>query len=146
MEPPVHKARAPRRWAAILACALLAVGPWLPFGCESSYSMVGKSPIWAEYSFGSLAADLPRSTRVPAVVGAADAALRHRGYSITSAAATEEEGAVHAVPPASGGGRGVGVWARAIGEGTRVKVKVGLVGNEALSRAVLEDILRRLGL
>lgn len=114
-------------------------------GCRSSYSEVGKSQVWAEYSYGTLSADLPAGVRVPAVVAAAESSLKQRGYSVASRRATAEEGAVEGKASAGGVGDDVDVGVRAVNAATRVRVRVGLVGDEARSRGILDDVMRRLG-
>ena len=125
----------------LVVLGLLAAG-----GCQASYSQAGATRTVAAYEFGSLKADLPQTCRVPAVVAAGEAALRHRGYAITASSATDESGTVEAKSPAARNLGNAEVWAEVIPDGTRVGVKVGLLGDEDASRAILDDVLRRLGL
>jgi len=108
----------------------------------------------AAYSFRTLSANLGMDIRVPVVVTAAEQALGERGYTISSRRMTEDSGRVVAVAAGSSLGHGfrdglserVVVTAQLTARGTRVKVSAQPLGNEAISRAILDDILLRLGL
>ena len=108
-------------------------------GCQVPTRAQGASGTVAEYSFGSVKADLPGRCRVPAVLSAADSVLRRRGYSVSAEAVTESEGQVRAQAV---GADSVTVSAVVVPGGTRVGVRVGLVGDETLSRSILDDVLR----
>ncbi len=128
---------------AVAAVCLAAAGG----GCQTSVKpQEGSSRTVAAYSWGTLEADLPIRCRVPAVIGAADASLRRRGYAVASGGATEDSGEVRGEPAPSSDAASVTVGARAVPGATRVSVKVGLIGNETLSRAILDEILQRFGL
>jgi hypothetical protein len=99
----------------------------------------------AEYNFGTLEADLPGSCRVPAVLSAAETTLRRRGYSVERRGWTEEVGGMDAEPGAGSDGGGVEVDARTVPYGTRVAIRVGMLGDETRSRDVLNEVLARLG-
>lgn len=141
---PVY-ARRRLRGTGMALCVL--AGAFAPgSGCQTSIKQEGASRTAAAYSFGTLEADLPQSVRVPAVLGAADAALRRRGYSVPSGAATEDRGEVRGEPSAQSDASSVRVNAWIVPGATRVGVKVGWVGDETLSRAILDEVLQRLGL
>jgi len=80
------------------------------------------------------------------VVSAADATLRRRGYSIKSGATTEDRGEVCGEPAASSDAASVRVNAFVVPGATRIGVKVGWLGDETLSRAIVDEVLQRLGL
>ena len=63
---------------------------------EALQLLVGNTPTAAAYEFGTLKADLPSAVRVPAVIAAGRASLRHRGYSIADTSATVERGSIEA--------------------------------------------------
>ena len=90
--------------------------------------------------------------RVPAVMAAAESALVQRGYSVVSRRGTEDSGRVEAVPPGArhsvwpGASERVLVSARVTPRGTQVKVTVEPLGDEAIARAILDDMLYRLGI
>lgn len=133
------------RALALSVAALLCAAVFI--GCETTTARQGSSQILAGYNIGTLEADLPEQTRPQAVIAAGEAALRHRGYSVTSNTSTADRGSVEAKPPHGGFFDGTTeVWARLGSYGTRVGVKVGLAGNETESRAILDEILARLGL
>lgn len=100
----------------------------------------------AAYGVRKLRTELPSSVRVPAVIAAADAALRDRGYGVTLSHATEDSGRVEAEPRTAGVLKSVVVMAKTIPDGTRVEVLVTPWGSEAKSRSILDGILVRLGL
>jgi hypothetical protein len=104
----------------------------------------------AAYRLGSLRAEVSDLVRVPAVIAAADAALRSRGYGITSQQVTADRGWIRARPPGATEPavidlQDVTVWARVSTNGTLVGVDVKPMRAEAQARAVLDDVLRRLG-
>ena len=123
-----------------LGAALLVCG-----GCRASVQRQGESQVLASYLGRTLTAELPERVRPPAVVGAAQDALAARGYSIADSEATGESGRVWAVPPDAGWLEGALVTADLSKRGTRVKVRLEPLGDEAKSRAVLDAVLVRLG-
>jgi|ERR1043165_8486507 hypothetical protein len=120
--------------------------------CASKPVPQGESRTMAAYSLGSLAATLPERARVQGVTAAADATLRSRGYAVTATRSTADAGHVYAKSPVHPGpfaisaATYVDVSAHIVGSGTEVSIKVGDFGDEAESRAILDDILRRLDL
>jgi hypothetical protein len=123
-------------------------------GCATKPRVQRVGPVLASYSFRTLTADLGADLRVPAVVTAAEFALADRGYTVSSRWMTEDAGRVIAHAQGSAIGFGprdamlekVVVSAALTASGTRVKVTAEPMGNEAFSRAILDDMLRRLGL
>lgn len=123
-----------------LALALLV-------GCKAKPGAQGTDrTIMAAYGVRKLRTELPPTVRVQAVVAAADGALRDRGYGVKSSHATEDSGRV--VGEARGGGplQSVVVLSRVVPDGTRVEVLLKPWGDEERSRAILDDILVRLGM
>ena len=123
-------------------------------GCAAEPKLQQSGTVWAAYSFRTLTADLGMDIRVPVVVTAAEQALGERGYTIASRRMTEDSGQVVAVSAGSSLGHDlrdglserVIISAKLTAMGTRVKVSARPLGNEAISRAILDDILLRLGL
>lgn len=123
-------------------------------GCASEPRVQQQGPVLAAYSFRTLTADLGMDFGVPVVVTAAEQALNGRGYTISSRRMTEDSGRVVAVAPGSrlGHDSRIGLSERVVisatltAMGTRVRVTAQPLGNEAISRAILDDILLRLGL
>ena len=121
-------------------------------GCQSEPNRQRHGPVWATYSGPTLSAELGVDVRVPAVLAAAEAALVQRGYSVVSRRGTEDSGRIEALPPGAGRSGRPGVWekvwvsARVTSRGTQVKVKFEPWGDEAISRAILDDLLYRLGI
>jgi hypothetical protein len=124
----------------VLACATVVFG-----GCRASVREQGETGITASYWGRTLTAELPDRVRPPAVVSAASTALEARGYSVAESSATAESGRVWAVPPDAGYFDGALVTADLSKRGTRVKVRMEPLGDEAKSRAVLDAVLVRLG-
>lgn len=119
-------------------------------GCRSSEGYEGRSGVMATYRLGTLTSEAPDEVRVPAVIAAADAALRARGYGITSKQVTEDRGWIRARPPGATEPEvidleDVTVWSRVSRNGTKIGVDVKPIRAEAQARAVLDDVLRRLG-
>lgn len=120
--------------------------------CAAEPVAQGDSRTPAAYSMGALKAVLPDSRRVQAVTAAADASLRARGYAVTATRATADSGHVYAKSPVRPGpfslspATYVDVSAQIVASGTEVSIKVGDFGDEPESRAILDDVLRRLGL
>lgn len=133
----------------VAAFALLLMG-----GCSAEPKPQGGGVVMAAYSFRTLTADLGGDIRVPAVVTSAEQVLRDRGYTIASKQMTEDWGRVVGNPPGSrlGGkpgqhmGKEVVISAKLTGAGTRVKVTAQPGGDEAFSRAIMDDLLRWLGI
>lgn len=128
-------------WTLLLLLSLLL----LP-ACSTTVQDHGRQNISAGYSGSTLSANLPASVRVQAAIAAAESALRDRGYAIGQRRSTEDTGFVNATPPNAGWMEKTTVAARVSGPGTRITVEVHPWGDQALSRAILDDILKRLGL
>lgn len=127
---------------AAAALALASLG-----GCKAKSGYQGSDrDVLAAYGVRKLRTELPATVRVQAVVAAADAALRDRGYGVTKSHATEDAGRVEAEPRTAGPLQSVVVTAKVIPDGTRVEVLMKPWGNEAKSRAILDGILVRLGM
>lgn len=127
---------------AAAAPALIGLG-----GCKAKAGYQGSDrDVMAAYGVRKLRTELPATVRVPAVVAAADATLRDRGYGVTKSHATEDSGRVEAEPRTAGPLHEIVVTAKVIPDGTRVEVLMKPWGNEAKSRAILDGILVRLGM
>lgn len=129
---------------ACLSASLLALAA--AGGCKTTVESQGKSRTSAAYSAGTLTADLPSTVRVQAAMAAAESALRDRGYTIGSKRATEDSGFVMAKQPRAGWMEKTTITAKISGGGTRVTVDVEPWGDQAQSRAILDDVLKRLGM
>lgn len=115
-------------------------------GCSTVYSWHGGGRIAASYTGRTLTADLPDTESVPAVIAAGDAALRHRGYTITRREATTDRGRVVGRPAGGKALEEAVISARILDTGARMTVTFKPMGDESASRAVVDDVLRRLGL
>lgn len=100
----------------------------------------------ALYALTTLSADLPDETRVPAIIAAADHALRSRGYAVTHRSSTLDTGRVIAEAHGSTVLERVVVTASITSVGHRVTITCQPIGDEAASRAILDAILTRLNL
>lgn len=83
--------------------------------------------------------------RVPAAIKAGEAALYGRGYTIRKSEATEDSGRVVGLPPHAGMLDEVVIWSYLTARGTKIKIRVKPLGSENKSRAILDDMLARLG-
>lgn len=138
-------ARAARGRVASLVIGTALGASLMLGGCRASVQAQGESRVAASYWGRTLTAELPDRVRPPAVVSAATSALQSRGYSVADAEATAEHGRVWAVPPDAGWFEGALVTTDLSKKGTRVKVRMEPMGDEAKSRAVLDAVLVRLG-
>jgi len=114
-------------------------------GCRAKPAWQGRGDVLAVYQFSTLTAEFPERVAVPAVIASADAALRGRGYSVTRLDVTKDEGSVVAKAPDPGVLEKVVVQARLSRLGTRVSLRMDPLGGEAQARAILDDMLVRLG-
>ncbi len=127
---------------ACLSCVVLASGLG---ACSPQLSSHGHEHITAAYSLGTLTCDLPDTVRVPAIMAAAEGALRGRGYSITSKASTDDRGRIYARAPRDSRVEGVSIEARVTSAGHQVSIHFDPLGDDARSRVLLDDLLARLG-
>jgi hypothetical protein len=131
------------RTAAVIIGLPLAGVP----GCRGVDAYQGqRGDTRATYRYRRLSADLPASARVPAVVAAAEATLRGRGYTVTAAGTTEDNGHVDATPAQAGAFESVRVGVRQSSAGTRIEILVEPAGDQVRSRAILDSILATLGI
>lgn len=115
-------------------------------GCQPAVRNQGQEGLLATYSMMTLTADLPERARVQAVIAAADAVVRSRGYGVELVRATEEEGSLLAIPPKSAGSPRVWIHAARVEGGTRVRINPQPWGDEDVARSLLDGILARLGM
>ncbi len=140
-----------RSWGVLAAMGGVG-GSAMLGGCQSEPNRQRHGTVWATYSGPTLSAELGVDVRVPAVLAAAESALVQRGYSVVSRRGTEDSGRIEALPPGVGRAGKPGVWekvwiaARVTSRGTQVKVTAEPWGDEAISRAILDDLLYRLGI
>lgn len=125
----------------LLLCLLVA----LTVGCKAKPAWQGRGDVLALYQFRTLTAEFPDQIGVPAVVASAESALRSRGYAVTRSETTRDKGVVHAKKPDPSTLEKVVVIVRLSRLGTRVELRMDPLGNEAQSRAILDDMLVRLG-
>lgn len=123
--------------AVICAMALI--------GCKAKPAWQGRGDVLALYEYRTLKAEFPDQIGVPAVVASAETALRSRGYAITRSDWTRDKGVVHGKKPNPNWLEKVVVIVHLSRLGTRVEVRMDPWGNEAQSRAILDDMLVRLG-
>ena len=101
--------------------------------------------VMAGFAFGTLTANLPQTVSVSQVHAAAESVLLDRGYSIEGSACTLDNARVRARSRVDGRDETTTIAARVIPSGVRVAIEAGLLGDEAVSRALLDDLLARLG-
>lgn len=132
-------------------CVLSVVLTAVVAGCQQSpVARAGKPDpsgrdIMATYSFGELYASLPAELSVPTLRAAAESTLRSRGYVITDSSSTQDRMRVLAVSRTDGRNEKSTITARLTPQRTAIVVDTGTFGDEATSRAILDDLLRVLG-
>jgi hypothetical protein len=99
----------------------------------------------ATYRGRILSTDFPQHIRVPAIAAAAEMALRHRGYSITKSPVTEDYARIEGAPPKAGWFEKVVIRTRQTSARTRVEIIAEPLGDQVLSRAILEQMTAALG-
>ncbi len=100
----------------------------------------------AEYAMGTLEASLPATVGIPAVRASAEQTLRSRGYVISESYGSRDRFRVDATGPGREGRRDrtrIEGWLTP--STTRVRIESGLFGDEAAAKAVLDEMLVRLG-
>lgn len=115
-------------------------------GCNRYPQMQGQTGVVAVYRYPTLTADVPETTRVPAVIAAAEETFRARGYSVLQSSSTEESGLVQALPPRTGDYPRLTVVAVRVPSGTQIRISQEPYGSQELSRSLLDGVLARLGL
>lgn len=116
-------------------------------GCKTPVPLPqGKSGVMATYEGQTLHCVLPAAARVPAVVAAAEATARARGYSVSESNSTEEIGVVVAKPPRTVTVPQARITVKRVFQGTKVEVTYEPWGDSASSRVMLDGILQRLDL
>lgn len=116
-------------------------------GCSSqqAYPQSDRKLV-ATFRGRSLTADLPGEIRVPSVAAAAELALRHRGYGVTRSQTTEDFVKIEGEGPQSGFCEKVVIRARQIPSKTRVEIVAEPLGDQTLSRSILDEMLAGLGM
>jgi hypothetical protein len=139
-------ARRPGLTAAVVPKALLLIALLAMSGCRApSLDQHGSSRVTAAYQGRTLSAELPDRIRPPAVIAAAEQSLTARGYTIVDREATADAARVLARPPAGHDLKNVVIRSELSRSGTMVWVRQQPFGDEAISRAILDSVLRRLG-
>mgnify|MGYP000154714598 CR=1 FL=1 len=128
------------------AFALGFVFACVSVGCAPNEAYQGDSSVLASYKGGNLSAVIGAEHRVPAVLAAAEQALRDRGYTIVSNLSTEDAGTLIARPPRYNTFPRLMVRAGVVPGGTRIELEYQPLGNEEVCRATLDATLKRLGL
>jgi len=135
--------------AACIAAALL-VGV---VGCASQ-SKHGETGLTATYSFGALSVEFPaRRVDLEQVASASRAAAERRGYTITKDSRTGDRFTITAEGPRDGGTLSsvtprspVDFSGTMTNDSTRLEVRVWPLGDERVSRALLDETVAMLGL
>lgn len=137
-------------WCCACCCALV-VG--VCGGCATQ-AKHGASGLTATYFFGALGVEFPaRRVDLEQVASASRAAAERRGYTITKDARTGDRFTITAEAP-KGGGTLSSVTARnpvdfvgtMTNNATRLEVRVWPLGDEQVSRALLDETMAMLGL
>ncbi|MEQ9096730.1 MAG: hypothetical protein RIE32_10755 [Phycisphaerales bacterium] len=140
------KARHP---AALLIALAVPAAPLLVGGCQTSERYQGESRTVATWKGRTLSAEVPDAVGVPGAHYAAVEALQARGYAIVADEATADRGYLAARGP---DGTVLGDYRRVVVRTALTPAAVGVeislepAGDEVAARAILDDVLRRLGL
>jgi len=94
---------------------------------------------------GALAAELPPSVPVLTLATAAEVALRERGYTIIGRGTSADVVELAAEAASTGAVPRVLVRVTATPGGSLIVIKSGLLGDETISRVILEAVLAKLG-
>lgn len=133
----------------VVRLSLLGALGALAFGCAKPVTTThGRDQsVQAEYAMGNLEANLPATVGVLSVRASAEQTLRSRGYVITESFGSRDRFRTEASGPGSNGRRDqTSVEAWLTPSGTRVRIEAGLFGDEAAAKAVLDEMLTRLGM
>lgn len=133
------------RQAAVLLVAALV----LAAGCQTSERYQGESRVVATWQGRTLSAEVPDAVGVPGAHYAAVEALQARGYAVIADETTVDRGYLAASGPdgtALGGYRRVVVRTALTPAAVGVKITLEPAGDEVAARAMLDEVLRRLGL
>lgn len=132
---------------------MLALSTFFPLclaalaGCKTTVQQQGNRGVNASYSLMTLSSDLPGPTRVPAVIAAAEQVVRARGYTVDTSEATDESGRLVARPPRTTDAYPrLVVSAHSLAQGAHVEINYQPMGDQELSRSVLDGILQKLGM
>lgn len=130
---------------ALAAAAPILIGSWLG-GCQARTQYQGERGLVGSYRGGTLSSVLPADVRVPAVMAAAEAMFRDRGYTIVESNSTEDAGRLIARPPRYSSYPRMFMSVDVVPGGTRVQFTYEPISNEEVCRASLDALLRRLGM
>lgn len=115
--------------------------------CNATQQRQGTSGVTATYKLRTLTAQVPtEKARVGAVMAAAEDTFTRRGYAIKSNEVSDYKGLLVGVPPRHTDFPKVKFQASDFGDHTLIEVTCDPLGNEELSRSMLESVLARLGL
>lgn len=136
------------RTSFLTAFALLPplLGAALLAGCATQPRLQGHSETLATHSGRTLEAELPDRVRVPGALAAAAAALADRGYAIESRQMSTDSGRIVARRPSAPAVERVVVRSRLTARAVGVWITLEPFGDEVAARAILDDVLARLGL
>jgi hypothetical protein len=125
----------PTMMAIMLLVVAVAAG-----GCGKSYVAVGEENVKVSYDFGVLKVVLARD--VDALSGASLTALEELKIPVVNKSKDKLIGRVEGY---TSDGRTVSIWMEALSEGvTKLSIRVGTFGDEALSRVVFVKIMKDL--
>jgi hypothetical protein len=143
--------------ARFIAIAATLVFTFALPACKSVSAVAGsKRDITAKYAYRTLKAVVPETLRVPTVAIAADQALRNRGYMVASREITEDQARVEGLPPRDTSAThplrsidkaivNIDLVSGRTGPGTRIQITLDPLGDQAKSRAILDEMLQILG-
>lgn len=132
--------------ALVVASSLMATAVLAPGGCSTSVREQGDTGIAARYQAVTLTADIPHPSGPEAVIDAAEATLKQIGWSVDERVVRPGSAVINGRPANAGKLDTVTITARAEGGPTQLKITIGPWGDEVMSRAILEDVLMRLGM
>ena len=106
----------------------------------------GQTGLEALYHGRTLTAELPLAVPVPSAAAAAEQHLRATGWTITASDVTSQRARVVARPPDDRLAGRMEMTASRTARSVHVMLEVEPFGSEAVSRSVLDGMVRRLGL
>jgi len=136
-----------RNSSSVLAiCALTCLSLLAGVGCQSTPISMRAGTQTANYMGTTLSTRLPAETRVPSVIAATEQAMLARGYTIVESASTEEAGSIVGRPPRYNTLPRMVVEAARRGDGVDLSLRYEPFGDREVCTAMLDAILRRLGM
>ena len=146
LKPPMLSVMAnPKKLHRALLCTLTASLLFLS-ACQSSYRAQGNDGTVGTYSYGRASVRIAEPLRIQTIIAAANTALRARGYTIESTESTADAGRIVARQPDFKSFEKLVISAALVPGAVEISITQQPFGNEERSRALIDAILKRLGM